>query len=161
MYFHFRGERGFKVFSRTFNFAQLLDFCLKYWCVYLLSFMNLFQESKHQVSKANEALHLAWDKFAALPNQKNQQEVCWCCFSFSHFLLLVNLDLQGAIFHKTQFVLCFFFLQPAALDRAAHVMLSARENYQVKLAKYIQVMREIHTVKKVTQKSNLPSANDQ
>lgn len=43
----------------------------------------------------------------------------------------------------------FLFIQPAALDKAAHTMLNARENYQMKLAKYVQVLREIHTVKKV------------
>eukprot|EP00112_Aurelia_sp_Birch-Aquarium-sp1_P022855 Seg659.6 transcript_id=Seg659.6/GoldUCD/mRNA.D3Y31 product="Arf-GAP with coiled-coil ANK repeat and PH domain-containing protein 3" protein_id=Seg659.6/GoldUCD/D3Y31 len=69
------------------------------------------KELKHQVSKANENLHIAWDKFASIPNQKNLQE-------------------------------------PAALDKAAHTMLNARENYQMKLAKYVQVLREIHTVKK-------------
>eukprot|EP00794_Sanderia_malayensis_P020122 gene20123-22094_t len=38
---------------------------------------------------------------------------------------------------------------PTSLDKAAHAMLAAKESYQLKLTQYIQVMREIHTVKKM------------
>ncbi|XP_065066987.1 arf-GAP with coiled-coil, ANK repeat and PH domain-containing protein 3-like isoform X2 [Rhopilema esculentum] len=78
----------------------------------IAKYIKKAKELKHQVTKANETLHLAWDKFSSIPNQKNLQE-------------------------------------PGVLDKAAHVMLNAKENYQQKLAKYIQVLREIHTVKKL------------
>ena len=43
------------------------------------------------------------------------------------------------------------FKKPAVLDKLAHAMLVARQNYQNMLIKYIATLREIHLLKKVCQ----------
>ena len=72
-----------------------------------------------------------------------------CDGAISYVFLHLNGLNKCEFLTLSQSVTLINLLQPAMLDRLAHAMLLARQNYQKILIKYIATLREIHLLKKV------------